>query len=245
MIAKKGHIFIFLLLGIFFSCNSDQNANLAVYRVNFETNPINGEIKSSLVMDSMVAPYQRELAREMDEIISYSKTHLERGLPQGKLGNLMTDISLHFIIDNYLTYTSSPVVCIMNYGGIRAPINKGDITKGDIFKVMPFDNTLVMLGVSTQIMDSIHTRILDANGEPFSGFTIDKKSWSFKEHKKKQDTVWVVTTDYLAGGGDRMGFLKYHFTRENTGVLLRDLLLEEIERKDTLNIELDQRIVLE
>ena len=35
---------------------------------------------------------------------------------------------------------------ITNGGGIRAPLSKGKITMGDMYMIMPFDNTLVYNG---------------------------------------------------------------------------------------------------
>ena len=39
-------------------------------------------------------------------------------------------------------------VAIANGGGIRAPLSAGDLTVGDMYTILPFDNQLVTLKVT-------------------------------------------------------------------------------------------------
>ncbi len=57
------------------------------------------------------------------------------------LGNLMTD----GMLAKAKAVNSKTVIALQNGGGIRASIEPGDITVGDVLKVMPFGNALAIL----------------------------------------------------------------------------------------------------
>ena len=38
---------------------------------------------------------------------------------------------------------AQPIFCLLNTGGLRSSIGKGTVSLGDIYKLMPFDNTIV------------------------------------------------------------------------------------------------------
>ena len=116
-------------------------------------------------------------------------------------GDLVTDAFLWYATEKHPDISAkvpkSNVVAIENGGGIRAWLNKGDITKGDLFKVMPFGNTLDVIYVKgstlLEVLESttfaapdelgafpqiagmnitVNTSIpFDANDEPYPGST--------------------------------------------------------------------------
>ncbi len=42
-----------------------------------------------------------------------------------------------------MRYSANADICIINTGGVKTGIKKGDITKGDLFTAIPYDNTVV------------------------------------------------------------------------------------------------------
>lgn len=58
------------------------------------------------------------------------------------MGNLICDAML------WKTANVGSQICITNGGGIRAPINPGDITIGSVLTVLPFGNTVATLGLT-------------------------------------------------------------------------------------------------
>lgn len=56
--------------------------------------------------------------------------------------------NLGTLIAKGMLFTTGADVALMNGGGIRDSIAVGDITKGDVFKVMPFGNYIVTIEVS-------------------------------------------------------------------------------------------------
>lgn len=212
---------------------------------------------SDSAIDAMIAPYKRTLDAEMNEILVYSSSDAVKGQPEGKLGNLVADLSLHAA--NRLLETPGKVaadICMLNNGGLRTSLPPGAISRGKVFELMPFENMLVVLTLSGEQMKQLIAYIGRSKGVPVAGMrmTIDKEGnvkqamiggKLFDEGK----TYRVATSDYLAGGGDKMGFFKNPLSYEVLGVKLRDALIEEMValQKQNRKLEpvLDQRISYE
>ena len=60
------------------------------------------------------------------------------------LGNLITD----GMLDKAKEFNPDTVIAIQNGGGIRAAIDQGDITLGEIITVLPFGNTLATMNLT-------------------------------------------------------------------------------------------------
>ena len=72
--------------------------------------------------------------------------------------------------DAYLDQSSGADIALVNGGGIRVPINKGDITLNDILKVHPFGNSLTVIeATGQQVLDALEWSVHAMPGE-FGGF---------------------------------------------------------------------------
>ena len=72
--------------------------------------------------------------------------------------------------DAYLDQSGEADIAFVNGGGIRVPINKGDITLNDILKVHPFGNSLTVIEVTgQQVLDALKWSVHALPGE-FGGF---------------------------------------------------------------------------
>ncbi len=72
--------------------------------------------------------------------------------------------------DAYLDQSGDADIAIVNGGGIRVNINKGDITLNDILKVHPFGNSLTVIeATGQQVLDALEWSVHSLPGE-FGGF---------------------------------------------------------------------------
>jgi hypothetical protein len=53
---------------------------------------------------------------------------------------------------------------------------------------------------------------------------------------------WVITSDYLANGGDQMSFFQDAVERQNKKVLLREVFIQACIKQGTLVTSNDKRI---
>ena len=109
---------------------------------------------------------------------------------------------------------------------------------------MPFENELVIMELEKVDFLQLLQYITSRGGEPFSGVEIIMNgdgiilSQSLDLNKGK---IRVLTSDYLANGGDKMSFFQ---DKQQTmvGVKLRDAIINYCLSKDTITSKLDGRL---
>jgi len=130
----------------------------------------------------IVVIWHEDTEAALGEIIGFSNSELPRYSPQ--LHNLITD--------SWLVAYPDADVAITNSGGIRQPIPAGDISKGDIVGVLPFDNNIIELELTgSQLIDVLGYLVV-------AGITTtDGYLHSDGTPLKMDSTYSVLTTDYL------------------------------------------------
>lgn len=208
----------------------------AHYHVS-ETKPAHYELKSSK-NDSIAVlstlPYKNNLDIEMKKVIAYSDSSLTRDGFETSVGNFVLMATEEYININQKEIADTCVL-FMNRGGLRNNLPMGTITKGNIFELMPFENEIVILTLTGQKLK-----------EAIDGMLKEKKLISFflsMDIKDKQaenihiygtpfdinKTYKVVTTDYLAMGGDNCHFFGKPVSYIETKVKLRDAIITYCE----------------
>jgi 2',3'-cyclic-nucleotide 2'-phosphodiesterase (5'-nucleotidase family) len=137
---------------------------------------------------------------------------------------------------------------------LRNSLPKGDITIGNVFELMPFDNEVVLLKLSGAQFKDMCFKIVEKGGIPIGGMRLIMKGSTptdiFVNGKPFDETkdYWVVTSDYLANGGDSYIFFKDALDRKNLNILLRNMIIEYCndvtKLNQTIKPKLDGRIQL-
>lgn len=194
-------------------------------------------------IDSLLLPYRSALEAEMNAVIGRSEVNLLVERPNSTMGQWVADVVRAYGKDSLRLDTAGiiPVVSLLNTGGLRASLSAGELHVGDIFKVMPFDNVLVALKLPYAQMEEIRDYCMHTGGEPISGFRIEREKILLDGAEEKPEFIWVVTSNFLANGGDNMYFFQKAVDRQLTNVLLRDLLLREVQRTGVIDIQLENR----
>ena len=147
-------------------------------------------------------------------------------------------------------------IALQNGGGLRTSIPAGAITMGNLYEVMPFDNTLVTMDLTgEQVLQALNHGINGKAGTvQFSGLqlTIDSSRpyGSQLVEVRLSDgrlldpaaTYKIVTNDFMASGGDEFTMLKQGQNIKDTFIPLRDALAEAVKKSGVLNIQLDGRL---
>jgi 5'-nucleotidase / UDP-sugar diphosphatase len=137
------------------------------------------------------------------------------------MGNLLADAILDRVADQGAT------IAFQNGGGIRASIDAGEITIGDVLTVLPFSNTLATVDISgADVIEALENGVSDVeNGAGrFAQVAGLKYSFDLKQPAgsrvsdvlvKGEGDSWVpideeatytiVTNNYVRGGGDGYG----------------------------------------
>jgi len=80
-------------------------------------------------MLAMIAPYKKKLDLDMDSVVAFSNKEYFKKKPNGSLNNLICDMVFDVVVKRYKKSEFKPDFCLLNYGGLRQPLPKGEITK--------------------------------------------------------------------------------------------------------------------
>ena len=201
-------------------------------------------------IEALITPYKTKLDAEMNEVIGSVAKTMEKAKPESALGNWMADLFYEQIRE----YTKGDVdFASMNYGGIRIPsLQYGEVTRGKVFELMPFDNMLVVVHADAATVQQFADNAAKNGGIPVSKqlrFEIkDGKAHhvTINERPLQEGRIYKIgVSDYVANGGDDCTFL-VDKKRDETGVLMRDAIIDYVKKQTAqgkqLNAQLDGRI---
>ena len=142
---------------------------------------------------------------------------------------------------------------MLNHGGIRALLPKGEVTSRTAYQIMPFENSLFIIELKgEQIQEMVNYIIKEKKPHPLSGitFTIDKNNQSkdimIKGQPLDLNNIYSVgTSDYLSNGGDNMVFFKNNIAIHDMDYKLRNILIDYFVEVDTIRVNKNPRITKE
>lgn len=242
------HFLLMLFPVLLTACGTTKQAPLQEAEATRYT--ISTELPPDSSMAAFIKPFHDSLAATMDEVAGYTAYPLEKGDPESLLGNLIADLTLATARERGIRADFA----VLNTGGFRRDLPEGEITTGMLYELMPFDNELVVLELRTPQMRQLVEYIRKRGGVPVSGnilleykynqpFTITVNGRLYSDQENIQ--YYVITTDYLANGGDNMDFWK-GAPRRSLGLKLRDAIIQYFQQhsspENPLSPELDGRI---
>lgn len=214
----------------------------SVNEVAVQSGPLGMEkgLLGDAYIDSIVGPYKDSLSKEMDIVIAEAPVSLAPGRPSSLLGNWMADAI--FANQTKTVRLGMPTFCLLNTGGMRSTLNKGSLTIGDMFKLMPFDNEIVWVKLPVSVIPEIEVYLKNSGGEPISNARVVNGKLEIGNWREGVTHFWVITSDYLMNGGDKMTFFSKKEEVNQTGRLMRDALITEAKEQGTLYIDSTSRI---
>jgi 2',3'-cyclic-nucleotide 2'-phosphodiesterase (5'-nucleotidase family) len=189
---------------------------------------INAGVKSDTAVAQMLVPYSSKIASTMFEVIGKLDETLLKRQPDNSLGFFMTDALLS---ESQRVFNTKVDIALVNYGGIRTnAMQAGNITLGNIYELMPFDNLLVMITLDGKQLLQLLSHISARGSWPISGgsYVIKNKeaiSVTIGGQPLNPDNKYTIAlSDYVANGGDDCSFLT-NIPQVNNGYLLRDAII--------------------
>ena len=219
----------------------------------------NIEINQQVLSDSSIVKYYQPFKKNLEESlmntpISYSPETYKKndGELNSTLSNMFADATYEMSnpVFNKMSGENIDIV-LLNNGGIRSIISKGNISEKTAFELMPFENSIVVLelgGLSIiKMIDYLRKVKLQ---HPISGLQITlNNDYSVNEVKingvgiENEKKYYVATTDYLLEGGDKMYFLAETTKTTDINYKMRDILIDYFKQYDTLKLKSDNRFI--
>ncbi len=195
------------------------------------------EKNESPAIGSTLAAYKKRVDAETDRIIATTGSALTRNNEQSELGNFVCD-ALKYASDSILKNGETPLI-IVNRGSLRINLPKGDIKVGTVFELMPFENEMTVLYISGRKLPGF-IPLFEEKKHSYAGAAIklmNNTVTSFLINGQAIDplkTYCIITSDYLANGGDNFVFLQNPVSRKATGLKVRDAIIlycEHLQRQ--------------
>jgi 5'-nucleotidase/UDP-sugar diphosphatase len=202
------------------------------------------DVETATMINGMVA----EAEKGMDQVIGSTENDLTRGGEgETRMGNLVCDAMREELSADF---------AFANLGGIRDEIPTGTITPRQVFRVLPFGNTLMALEIDGRLLKEIlEYRVSDDHhGLYISGARLvynktrpDYDRITFLsiggEPWRPDKTYRVVTTDFLASGNAGLYMLPTvpDAQKMRTSTTDMDAVVRYVERHSPLRVEVDGR----
>ena len=226
------------------SCTSDYNYN----NVDYSRIDIIGPEDSTLT--DIINVYKDSIDLKLDNVIGfskglYTKDDYSKIKFNSSLGNLIADI-IFKQADSvfYKSFGNNIDFVLQNHGGIRSSLLEGEIKLTDAYKILPFENEIVVLEISKEVFDEM---VLFLSNEkfphPISGFSIMNDKALIDKEKSLNDKFFLATNDYLLSGGDNMFFLERNSGVFNLGYSLRDAFIDYTINEEDLESKVDNRFI--
>lgn len=193
--------------------------------------------RDNIVPDQAAAEIVKKYEAELEPILSEKVADLDKDLAHDRNEGLTP---LGIVVSETMRRIANVDIAIANGGGIRAPLSAGVLTIGDLYTILPFDNTLVTMELKgSDIKAAIEHGIMPENfgwGQ-FSGI----KVWYDKDAPAGEritsirlidgtpldmDKYYtVVVNDFMATGGDGYDFTNAR-NMKDTMLVMRDEIID-------------------
>jgi 2',3'-cyclic-nucleotide 2'-phosphodiesterase (5'-nucleotidase family) len=224
-----------LVLAVAMSCRTRQAVSYHIGTLEPTLISMDSLIVSDSETDSYISPFRDSVSMMMNRVIGQSDVPLTLGLPESPMSNFITDLILHESrVIAQKKGMPLPDISAVNIKGLRTPLPKGDITVGNIYQLMPFENQVVLLTLKGNEVRELLDHMASMGGDGIAGasFVVDngKAEKALVDGKPIDDsrTYCIATSDYMANGGDKYYvFLKSKQT--NLDITIRQMIMNHIE----------------
>jgi 5'-nucleotidase/UDP-sugar diphosphatase len=218
----------------------------------------------------MLKPYKAEvevLEKQSIGVTSAVKLDGEKSIvrtQESNLGNLITD----GMLSTAKKINPDTVIAVTNGGGIRTDIDAGDITLGEVLKVMPFTNALAIMNLKgSELMEALEQSVgllpetnggflhvsgmkftFDSSkpaGERIVKAEVKNEDGTYTELDENQNYV-VATNTYIAAGGNGYDVFAKAYAEgrvSEPGNVDYEMFIEYLQQFETVEPKVEGRIV--
>lgn len=192
----------------------------------------------------LIKPFESKVAAQMAQVVGEAAGDLKR--------SRNSESPLHNLIADAFREKGKTQIGIQNLGGIRADIDKGRITWGNVYEVLPFQNTIVTLKLTgAQLKKMLNVDVLAISGlhaqfdarKP-SGARLISATLSDGSSIDDTKLYSITTNDFVVDGGDQFSEFAKAKEIHDTGLLLRDVVADYIKARQVISPTVDGRVIV-
>lgn len=221
--------------------------------VDWGYTPITADIAADPEIQALVESYRVKLDARFREVLGTSAVFLDGErerirYEETNLGNFVTDI---------MRRSTGADIAFLNAGSLRASIDEGPITLEEVFKVMPYENEIVIVELTGRELEQVLRRAFSGTRQDEDGGFLHVSGLKVRIRGKEPvdiradgrpldpgKTYRVAVTDFMASGGDGYSLLQTKGAYK-TGFPLRELIVDTIRAQGLVRASKEGRIVRE
>lgn len=243
------HFVIFITILSLISC---QRHSESIREITGEQIAIDSSWTKVSEVENFIAPYRKRVNTILDSTLAYAPYIIskEDGRFNTSAGNLMADLMLSEANPIFKKRTGKEIdFVLMNHGGIRSIISKGNVSARTAYEVMPFENNISVVELDGKsVLEMVNYIIKSKRAHPLGGIQvvlnkddsinsilIQGKPFDVDEH------YYIATSDYLVSGGDDMVFFKNALSVTDIDYKIRNAMIDYFSKVDTLSPKVDDR----
>ncbi|TYA71492.1 5'-nucleotidase C-terminal domain-containing protein [Seonamhaeicola marinus] len=245
------HLFFLLIFFTLIGCK-EQGSHLS--KIEGKRISISDSISNNEDIENFIKPYRERINSDLDSVIAFSTNVFSKkdGTLNTAIGNFMADAVFSESNPIFKSRTGKDIdLVLLNHGGIRSVLPKGDITKRTAFEIMPFENSIVVVALKGHQVDSLVSYLVKRKrAHPISKLKIvlDAKdnlvTATVKDQPINRDkTYYVATNDYLYKGNDGMTFFRPNDSLYTLNYKIRNTIIDKFNKLDTINPVIDDRFI--
>jgi len=246
---------ILLTFNFIISCKS--TATYQTTKIEGKKIGITDQNGENEIIANYIKPYGENIKNDLNSVLAYCPVTQDKnkGTWQTNIGNLLAEITFELGNPIFLKRENKNIdICLLNNGGIRSVITKGDVTSRTAFEVMPFENSLIIVGLTgIEIKELAAYFIKEKKPHPLYGIKIyiDATNSTINKIEINNELLvatklyYVATSDYLANGGDNMTFFKNSPIKYDMEYKLRNMIIDYFKKVDTIPNITTEKIILE
>lgn len=247
---NKTHLLSFVLILLLVSCKRE----VALVKIEGQRIEINESLPSNSDINEFVKPYREKINKDLDSVLCYAVDTYSKsdGDLNTAIGNFVADAVFELSNPVFKARTGNDIdFVLLNHGGIRSIISKGNITTRTAYEIMPFENSIVVVGIKGQNIKDLLAYLTKAKrAHPVSKLKIElDKNYEITEALINNlpidynKTYYVATNDYLYNGGDGMTFFQPNEDSMSIDYKVRNILIDYFKKVDTINPIKDDRFI--
>ncbi len=185
--------------------------------------------------DAYISTFRDSVSVKMNRVIGRSDVALTLSVPESPMSNFVADLMLN---------DSQPMaerlglpktdIAVVNIKGLRTQLPAGELTVGNIYQLMPFENEVVLVELSGNEVIELFEHMASMGGDGIAGATFTIRNGKVEDAKVGNVAVepgkryCIATSDYMANGGDKY-YVFLNSKQMILGVTLRSMILNHIE----------------
>lgn len=208
--------------------------------------PVTARLAQAPRVKTIADVYQAKLAPLVNEVVATSTVPLPGDsllYAETALGNLITDI---------MRQRAGADIGFQNAGGVRGELPAGPIRVGDVYTLLPFDNTMVTLEMTGAEVERLCRESVGRRGRGGFG-QVSGLSFEVTADGPRQIRVGglpldpkkryrLVTNSFTAAGGDGYGAISKSTARQDTDLTVREAVMTGLRQLKTVSPRIEGRI---